>query len=298
MKFLTFTQGSGARLGSPLPDGDILDLTRLLGPQAPTDVMALIEGGGAALHAICQVLKDRTRHAANTVCASKAVVLAPLPRPGKNVFCVGRNYRAHIMEGNRAAGRDPNDFPVALELFTKPWTTVIGTGASIKRHAKLTRQLDYEVELAIVIGKTGTDIPREQALEHVFGYTIVNDVTARDLQKRHGQWFKGKSLDTFCPMGPWVVHRSIVPDPQNLRLVMEVNGEVRQDANTSDMLFDVPSIIEQVSAGLTLHAGDVIATGTPSGVGFAMQPSRCLEVGDVMRARITGLGELVNCVVE
>ena len=122
-------------------------------------------------------------------------------------------------------------------------------------------------------------------------------MTARDLQKRHGQWFKGKSLDTFCPMGPWVVHRSAVPDAQQLRLVMEVNGEVRQDASTSDMLFDVPSIIEQVSAGLSLHAGDVIATGTPSGVGFAMQPPRCLEPGDEMRARITGLGELVNRVI-
>ena len=304
MKFLTFTQGDGTRLGASLESGDVLDLTALLRAElggqvsVPADVAGLIEAGDSALETVKALLGDTRRHAAHTVPAARARVLAPIPRPGKNVFCVGRNYREHIIEGNRAAGRDPNDFPKALELFSKPWTTVIGTGAPVRRHAKHTRLLDYEVELAIVIGKGGTDIARADALDHVFGYTIVNDVTARDLQKRHGQWFKGKSLDTFCPMGPWVVHRSDVPDAQNLQLVMEVNGEVRQDASTSDMLFDVPSIIEQVSAGLTLHPGDVIATGTPSGVGFAMQPPRCLEPGDVMRARITGLGELVNPVAE
>ena len=225
-------------------------------------------------------------------------MLAPLPRPGTNVFCVGRNYRLHIIEGNLAAKRDPNDFPKAAEFFSKPWTTVIGPGDSIQRHAKHTRILDYEIELGIVIGKGGVDIARESALEHVFGYTIINDVTARDLQKRHGQWFKGKGLDTTCPMGPWVVHRSAVPDAQALHMELDVNGEVRQNASTQDMLFDVPAIIEQLSAGLTLHPGDVIATGTPSGVGFAMTPPRCLEPGDVIRARIDGLGELVNTVVD
>jgi len=298
MKFLTFSRGTGTRLGSPLDDGKVLDLSAMLGSGAPLDVGQLIEAGDAALQAARAALDDTARHAAHSVPAGEARILAPIPRPGKNVFCVGRNYREHIIEGNRAAGRDPNDFPKALELFTKPWTTVIGTGEAVRRHAAHTRLLDYEIELAIVIGKGGTDIPRERALAHVFGYTIVNDVTARDLQKHHGQWFKGKSLDTFCPMGPWVVHRSAVPDAQRLQLVMEVNGEIRQDANTSDMLFDVPAIIEQVSAGLSLHAGDVIATGTPCGVGFAMQPPRCLEPGDEMRARITGLGELVNRVID
>ena len=296
MKFLTFTQGSGARLGSPLPGGKILDLTELLGPQAPTDVMALIEGGSAALQAVCQALKDRTRHAANTVCASKAVVLAPLPRPGKNVFCVGRNYRAHIMEGNRAAGRDPNDFPVALELFTKPWTTVIGTGASVKRHAKLTRQLDYEVELAIVIGKTGTDIPREQALEYVFGYTIVNDVTARHLQKRHSQWILGKGLDSFCPMGPAILTADEMPDPTKLELTTWVNGEQRQKASLADLIFDIPALIETLSAAITLEPGDVIATGTPVGVGIGFNPPKFLKKGDVVRIEVTGIGVLQNAV--
>ncbi|MBP6307974.1 MAG: fumarylacetoacetate hydrolase family protein [Giesbergeria sp.] len=244
-----------------------------------------------------RALQDTSAHRAH-LAAPGARVLAPLPRPGKNVFCVGRNYRLHIIEGNLAAKRDPNDFPKAAEFFSKPWTTVIGPGDSIQRHAKHTRILDYEIELGIVIGKGGVDIARESALEHVFGYTIINDVTARDLQKRHGQWFKGKGLDTTCPMGPWVVHRSAVPDAQALHMELDVNGEVRQNASTQDMLFDVPAIIEQLSAGLTLHPGDVIATGTPSGVGFAMTPPRCLEPGDVIRARIDGLGELVNTVVD
>jgi len=296
MKFLTFTPGGhDTRLGAVLDDGALLDLTAALGAGAPRDVAALIEGGDALLDQVRTALANAP--ARHRLAMDAVKVLAPLPRPGKNIFCVGRNYREHIIEGNRAAGRDPHDFPKAMEVFTKPWTTVVGPGDDVRRHAAHTRILDYEIELAIVVGKAGTDIPRERALEHVFGYTIVNDVTARDLQKRHGQWFKGKSLDTFCPMGPWVVHRSAVPDAQDLDMELQVNGETRQRANTSDMLFDVPAIIEQLSAGLTLHPGDVIATGTPSGVGFAMTPPRCLEPGDEMRLRITGLGELVNRVV-
>ena len=304
MKFLTFAFENRTHLGAILADGNVLDLSSALraqlGAQAhvPTNVGELILGGEPLLDTVRTELADLARHAAHIRPASQCKARAPIPHPGKNIFCVGRNYKEHIIEGNRAAGRDPNDFPKAMEVFSKPWTTVIGPGDPVKRHAKHTRLLDYEIELAIVIGTGGVDIPREKALDHVFGYTIVNDVTARDLQKRHGQWFKGKSLDTFCPMGPWVVHTSAVPDAQNLDMEMLVNGKTRQKANTSDMLFDVPAIIEQLSAGLSLHPGDVIATGTPSGVGFAMTPPGCLEVGDVMTARIAGLGELTNTVVE
>lgn len=302
MKFLTFSQNDTPHLGAHT-DAGIVNLTALLrrsmGAEAtlPRGVADLIAGGPELLELARRALQDTASHAAHMAKAD-ARVLAPIAHPGKNVFCVGRNYREHIIEGNIAAKRDPNDFPKAAEFFSKPWTTVIGTGASIQRHAKHARILDYEIELGIVIGKGGVDITREAALDHVFGYTIINDVTARDLQKRHGQWFKGKSLDTTCPMGPWVVHRSAVPDAQALTMELDVNGEVRQHASTQDMLFDVPSIIEQLSAGLTLHPGDVIATGTPSGVGFAMTPPRCLEPGDVIRARIDGLGELVNTVIE
>lgn len=302
MKFLTFSQDGRNHLGAHT-DAGIVNLSSMLraplgaSASVPNDVAGLIEAGPEMLDHARRALQDMASHKAH-MAAPDARVLAPLPRPGKNVFCVGRNYRLHIIEGNLAAKRDPDDFPKAAEFFSKPWTTVIGTGDAIQRHARHTRILDYEIELGIVIGKGGVNIPRASALDHVFGYTIINDVTARDLQKRHGQWFKGKGLDTTCPMGPWVVHRSAVPDAQALHMELDVNGEVRQNASTQDMLFDVPSIIEQLSAGLTLHPGDVIATGTPSGVGFAMTPPRCLEPGDVIRARIDGLGELVNTVVE
>ncbi len=302
MKLLTFSQDGATHLGAHT-DAGIVDLGALLrstlGASAtvPSDVAGLIDAGPALLEQVRRALQNPPGDPA-WLAAPGARVLAPLPRPGTNVFCVGRNYRLHIIEGNLAARRDPDDFPKAAEFFSKPWTTVIGQGDSIRRHARHTRILDYEIELGIVIGKGGVDIPRASALDRVFGYTIINDVTARDLQKRHGQWFKGKGLDTTCPMGPWVVHRSAVPDAQALHMELDVNGEVRQSASTQDMLFDVPSIIEQLSAGLTLHPGDGIATGTPSGVGGAMTPPRGLEPGAVSRARSDGLGELVHTVVE
>jgi len=210
---------------------------------------------------------------------------------------VSRNYRDHIIEGNIANGRPANAFPEAIEFFSKPRTAVVGHGAKVYRHAGLTNSLDYEVELAIVIGKRGVNIDRANALDHVFGYTIVNDVTARDLQKRHGQWLKGKSLDTSCPMGPVVVHHSAIADPNRLDVGLTVNGEERQNENTSSMIFSIEAIIEQLSAGLTLEPGDVIATGTPKGVGFAMSPPRCLEPGDVVSAWVEGIGTLTNTVV-
>ncbi|WP_233518823.1 fumarylacetoacetate hydrolase family protein [Paraburkholderia xenovorans] len=279
---LTHTWGAG-----PLIDG-----------AAPRDIGQLIELGDNALKVVRTIIEDQAgsevyRHAAHTL-----QFLPPLGVPRKNVFCVGRNYREHIIEGNLAAGRDPHDFPKALELFTKPPTAIVGHRAPVKLHAHVTKLLDYEIELGIVIGKRGIDIPREAALDYVFGYTIVNDITARDLQKRHGQWFKGKALDTSCPVGPYVLHGSAVRDPQAFELDLDVNGELRQRASTASMLFGVAEIIEQLSAGLTLEPGDLIATGTPSGVGFAMQPPRALAAGDTVRARIGGIGELSNTIVE
>ncbi|CAM3756359.1 fumarylacetoacetate hydrolase family protein [Bordetella flabilis] len=221
-------------------------------------------------------------------------LLAPIPRPAKNIFCIGRNYREHIIEGNRARGRDPHDFPKAIEVFTKPPTSVIGPDAVIAAHAHITRELDYEVELGVVIGKGGIDIPAERAMEHVFGYTVINDISARDLQKAHGQWFRGKALDRHCPMGPCIVHKRGIPDPHALSIQLDVNGERRQDSNTSDLLFKIPDIIAQLSRGMTLEAGDIIATGTPSGVGLGLVPPRYLQKGDVVTARIEGLGILRN----
>ncbi|WP_439810750.1 fumarylacetoacetate hydrolase family protein [Bordetella bronchiseptica] len=303
MKFLTFSVQEQTRLGMLLDDNRVLDLTALLAarpelglPGAPRNVGDLIALGDAALARLREpgLLDGVDIGALPTL---DAVRVQPPLAMARNVFCVGRNYREHIIEGNLARGRPANSFPEAIEFFTKAPTAVVGHGGHVKRHAGLTDSLDYEVELAIVIGRAGADIPREKALDHVFGYTIVNDITARDLQARHGQWFKGKSLDTSCPMGPVVVHRSAIPDANRLAVSLSVNGELRQQDNTSDMIFDVATVIAQLSAGMTLLPGDVIATGTPKGVGFALTPPRCLQVGDVVSASVEHIGTLTNEIV-
>jgi 2-keto-4-pentenoate hydratase/2-oxohepta-3-ene-1,7-dioic acid hydratase in catechol pathway len=260
---------------------------------APRDVADLARLGDAGLETA-----RRLAAAADAVHLKVAdlKLLAPIPRPRRNVFCVGRNYREHIIEGNIAQGRDPHAFPEHIELFTKATTTVTGPRAPIPLHAELTRMLDYEAELGIVIGKGGNDIDESRGLDAVFGYTIVNDVSARDLQRRHGQWFKGKSLDGSCPMGPWVVHKSALGDPHALGIRLWVNGELRQDGNTGSMLFGIPAIVSLLSAGLTLEPGDIIATGTPSGVGYAMKPPRPLRDGDSITIEIDGIGRLENTV--
>jgi 2-keto-4-pentenoate hydratase/2-oxohepta-3-ene-1,7-dioic acid hydratase in catechol pathway len=159
-------------------------------------------------------------------------------------------------------------------------------------HHRATDRLDWEVELAVVIGKRGRDIAKEKVYEHVFGYTVCLDMTARDLQRKHGQWFKGKSLDTFCPLGPWIVHKAALPDPQQVRLICRVNGEVMQDGNTRDMIFDIPTTVESLSSGMTLEPGDIISTGTPSGVGFARTPPVFLKPGDKVEGEVEGIGTL------
>jgi len=211
-------------------------------------------------------------------------LLAPIPRPSRNIFCMGRNYAEHAQE----RGADIPERPV---FFTKPPTTVIGPGATIIHHA-CTTQLDYEAELAVVIGRGGRDIPRAHALSHVFGYMNLNDVTARDLQKAHLQWFKGKSLDTFCPTGPALVTADEVPDPQALSIQLTVNGRIRQSATTSQMIFDVAALIEALSVGMTLEPSDILATGTPSGVGAAT--GEFLKPGDLVEVEVKGLGRLIN----
>ena len=214
-------------------------------------------------------------------------LLAPIPRPRKNVFCMGRNYAEHAAE----RGAVPPTEPV---FFTKAPTTVVGPEAAIVQHA-VTQALDYEVELAAVIGRGGRDLAAGDALGHVFGYTVLDDVTARDLQKSHQQWFKGKSLDTFCPMGPVLVTADEIPDPQGLGIRLRVNGQLRQEATTGQMIFDVATLLAVLSAGLTLEPGDILATGTPSGVGAAT--GTYLKPGDLVEAEIDGIGCLRNRVV-
>lgn len=227
-------------------------------------------------------------------------LLAPLPRAGRNVFCVGKNYRDHSAEfggsgfdasgGSTGTAADVPDRPI---FFTKPTSSVIGPGAPISPHLGVTEALDYEVELAVIIGRGGRGITRERAWDHVWGFTIINDVTARDLQRSHKQWFLGKSLDTFCPMGPWAVTADEV-DATNLTVQCWVNGELRQKAHTRDLIFDIPTLIRTLSAGMTLQPGDVIATGTPAGVGVGFNPPRFLTPGDVVSMEVTALGNLTN----
>jgi 2-keto-4-pentenoate hydratase/2-oxohepta-3-ene-1,7-dioic acid hydratase in catechol pathway len=215
---------------------------------------------------------------------AKIRLQAPIPAPARNIFCLGRNYADHAAERGAAVPEHP-------VYFTKPAHAVVGPGDRVLHHT-VTKELDYEVELTAVIGTAGRDISRGDALRHVFGYTIINDVTARDLQKRHGQWFKGKSLDTFCPMGPILVTADEIPDPQALAVSLRVNGQVRQSSHTSKMIFPVDQCIEVLSQGLTLLPGDVIATGTPDGVGAAT--GNFLKVGDRMEAEVERIGVLAN----
>ena len=220
---------------------------------------------------------------------------APLPLPRRNLWCIGRNYHAHAKELATSVFKDndarPDGWPI---VFTKVPECVVGPGDDVELPAAgISQQIDYEAELTVVIGRGGKNIARERALEHVFGYTIVNDVTARDVQMRHQQWDLGKSFDTFCPMGPWIVTADEL-DGRATRVRGWVNGELRQDARTRDMIFDIPTLIETCSRGITLYPGDVIATGTPSGVGMGFSPPRWLVAGDVVRIEIDGIGAIEN----
>jgi len=223
-------------------------------------------------------------------------LLAPIS-PRRNIFCVGKNYREHAKEfagsgyeAGAVKGAEIDEYPA---VFIKPPTTVVGHGDTVNLHRDVTSAVDYEAELAVVIGKTGRDIAPEQAYDHIWGYTIVNDVTARDRQRNHKQWFLGKALDTFCPMGPWITTADEL-DPANLTVKCWVNGELRQDANTSDLIFDIPTLVATISAGLTLQPGDLIATGTPAGVGIGFNPPRFLKAGDEVSISIAGIGTLIN----
>ena len=228
-----------------------------------------------------------------------AAILAPILAPPHNIMCVGKNYRAHAHEftksgfdaGAKAEEAIP-DYPI---IFTKPSSSIAAQGDAIPLWEGLDAAVDYEAELAVIIGKGGRAIARDNAMAHVFGYTIINDVTARDLQRRHKQWFLGKGIDGFGPMGPWIVTADEI-DGGALRISCRVNGETRQDSNTADLIFDIPALIESISRSVTLAPGDIIATGTPEGVGIGFDPPRFLVEGDVVEVEIEGIGILRNVV--
>ncbi|MCX5591213.1 fumarylacetoacetate hydrolase family protein [Alcaligenes endophyticus] len=224
----------------------------------------------------------------------QAQILAPIPRPLRNVFCVGRNYHAHAKELASSVFKDnsakADEWPI---VFTKVPESVIAHQDTVQLPHGVSEKIDYEAELAVIIGVGGKNIKKEDALQHIFGYTIVNDVTARDVQIRHQQWDLGKSFDTFCPMGPWLVTADEI-DPENTELNCWVNGELRQSGNTRDLIFDIASLIETCSRGITLYPGDIIATGTPAGVGMGLNPPQYLKTGDQVRIEIKGIGTLEN----
>jgi len=304
MRLGTYSVDGGApRLGADCGHA-VLDLDRYShlhdGLRLPADMLELLAAGPSAWrHAaeLCgRFLAELSTHdlaqdaeAGLAYARDRVRWHAPIPRPRKNVFCLGQNYAAHAAE----SGNPP---PTAPIYFTKPPTTVVGPGDPIPYPQGLTTRLDWEVELGVVMGRGGRDIPEGQALEHVFGYTIFNDVSARDLQFRTSQWFKGKSLDGSCPMGPVIVTPDEIPDPQRLRLRLSVNGVQKQDSNTGDMIFSVARIIADLSAGMTLEPGDCISTGTPQGVGDGRKPPEYLKPGDVMEAEIERIGVLRNLV--
>lgn len=222
-------------------------------------------------------------------------ITAPIPHPRRNIFCLGKNYREHALEIKSLPGGKTAipDYPI---YFTKVADPCIGHMDKVIIPKEYSENIDYEVELALVIGKDGRDIPMEKAEEYIFGYTIANDITARDIQRKHVQWFKGKSLDTFTPLGPYIVHKSLIDFPVELDISCSVNGEIRQKSNTKHMIFDIPYIISDLSKGLTLRAGDIILTGTPAGVGMGFDPPRFLKAGDVVECNIEKIGTLVNIV--
>ncbi len=294
MRFVTYLSQGQPAVGLV----DAQDRVRPLGDVLPgewSDLVSVIEQWSNLAG-----LREETSADGFATPVTELALLAPIPRPRRNIFCVGKNYREHAREfggsgydqsAGPSAGDDHlPDFPV---VFTKPPSSVVGPGALIDPHPTVTKELDYEAELAVIIGRGGRDIPGSRALEHVWGYTIVNDVTARDRQRDHKQWFLGKGLDTFCPMGPYAVTADEVNGAE-LTVQCRVNDELRQSASTADLVFDIPTLIETISAGLTLEPGDVIATGTPAGVGIGFDPPRFLRSGDVVDVSITGLGTLRN----
>jgi len=303
VKYVTFSleRDPQPRLGV-LRNDRIIDL-QTLSPSGsatalPAALLDLIRGGPSVWQRVSRELSSRLKGGREPEGYGTGDIRwhAPIPRPPKNVMCVGRNYASHAQESARARGTEVK-LPEVPMFFTKAPTTVVGPFDEVPWDPGTTQQVDWEAELGVVIGLPGRTISRSRALEHVFGYTVINDVTARDLQQRHGQSFKGKSLDGFCPMGPCVVTADEFGDPHDKSVGLRVNGVVKQKGNTRDMIFRIDALIESLSHGLTLEPGDILATGTPDGVGFARTPPEFLGDGDIMETEIQDIGTMRNRIV-
>lgn len=288
MRFVTFLYEQEQKVGVLTEDcTKVIDL-RKINKKFPTTLLECIQLGDPFVAEVETIVKEN-QFEPYTYSLQDVTLLAPIPRPQKNIFCVGKNYAAHAIEmGSK------DDIPKYPMIFSKAPTAVIGPNTEVENHKEITNELDYEGEIAVIIGKTGKGIKKEEAYEYVFGYTLINDLTARDLQRNHQQFLLGKSLDTSCPMGPWITHKSLVPHPDRLYLETKVNGEIRQAASTEQFIFDIPTIIETLSRGMTLEAGDIIATGTPAGVGSGFKPPKHLQPGDEIEISVKELGVLKN----
>ncbi len=299
MKLVTYsaTKRGPAKIGVIATDGSVIDLetaakkARVKLPFGSNNMIALVAAGRSGLTLVKKAVAGiRTGHHP----LAKVTLHAPIPRPRKNVFCVGWNYLEHFEEGAKARPH-VQEMPKHPAFFTKQPLCVNSPYGEVPAHPGVTEKLDWEVELAVVIGKGGRNISEADAMKHIYGYMIANDVSAREVQRQHGQqWFKGKSLDGHCPMGPWLTTADEVKDPQNLDLSCRVNGVTKQTSNTRCMYFKIPRLIAELSAGLTLEPGDLFLTGTPAGVGHARNPPEFMQPGDQLETEVQGLGVLRN----
>lgn len=302
MRLVTYrlAAASEGRLGI-VHDGLVVDVERLgaaVGMTFPTTMLDLIDLGPDAPAALDRALRetDGKRVPGVAVHIENVKLLAPIPRPRKNIFGIGLNYVEHVAESARTLDTS-KDLPTKPVVFSKPPTSVIADGEPIQHNAAMTQQLDWEVELAVIIGKKATRISAESAMSHVFGYSVINDVSARD-NRRAGQWIFSKGQDSYCPFGPAIVTADEVADPHNLTLWLKKNGEEKQRSNTRHLLFNIPTLIADISSGITLEPGDIIATGTPAGVGAAREPQEWMWPGDVIECGVDGIGVLRNPVVK
>ncbi len=256
---------------------------------APKDINALIESYDTFFPSIENPIIEKCP----SIPLKKVKLLAPIPYPKRNIICLGKNYADHIKE-IKGFTADPSDIPEHPIYFTKAGYPCVGHNDTILRHENATQKIDYEVELGVIIGKNGINISADEAESYIFGYTVGNDISARDLQKQHVNWFKGKSLKTHCSIGPWIVHKSLIPFPVCLNIQSRINGKIRQDSNTKNLIFNIPYIISDLSKGMELIPGDIILTGTPSGVGLGFNPPKYLQPGDKIECTIEKIGTLTN----
>jgi len=298
MKFIRFENKGLIEIGILKRENEIVILNEVLeslGANNVVEMNDILEFDSKTIERLEKEILDKDY---NCVDMESVKVLAPIPYPRRNIFCLGKNYVEHAkeLEGMTANLSGIPKFPI---YFSKTASPAVGPDEKIQLHSQITEgNVDYEVELGVIIGKEGINIRPEDVEDHIFGYTIINDISARSLQVRHTQWFRGKCLDTHCPMGPVVVHKNEIPFPVNLNLSCKINGAIRQTGNTNQMIFDISTIISDLSRGTTLYPGDIIATGTPSGVGMGFTPPKYLNVGDVVECTIEKIGSLINSVVD